>query len=138
MKRAAVVGACVLLLAACGGGAGANPAIAQIKAAYTGFFSTKTSLATHVALMENGEKFKPVIQAFLSNPLASGVSATVSSVTMQGADKAKVVYSVKVAGISLSDQTGAAVLQGGKWKVADSTLCGLVSLTGSTPPACKS
>lgn len=127
----------VLLLAACGGGGG-NPATDKIKAAYTGFFTTKTSLDAHVALMENGAKFRPVIESFLSNPLATGVTASVSSVTLQGADKAKVVYSVKVAGISLANQTGYAVRQGGKWKVADATLCGLVALTGSTPSACKS
>ena len=136
MKRVAVIVCAVLLLAACGGG-GANPAVAQIKAAYTGFFTTKTSLAAHVALMQDGEKFKPVIQSFLSDPLAKGVSATVSNVTMQGADAAKVVYSVKVAGISLANQTGSAVRQDGKWKVADSTLCALVGLSGTMPAACK-
>ena len=66
MKWAAVIVCAVLLLAACGGGG--NPTTDQIKAAYTGFFTTKTSLADHVALMENGTKFKPVIQSFLSNP----------------------------------------------------------------------
>jgi hypothetical protein len=136
MKRAAVIVCAVLLLAACGGGS--NPAIDQIKAAYTGFFTTKTSLDAHVALVQDGAKFRSVIQSFLSNPLANGVSATVSSVTMQGANKAKVVYTVKIALGSLKDQTGYAVLEGGKWKVADSTLCGLVSLTGTTPAACKS
>ena len=138
MKGVAVIVCAVLLLAACGGGGGGSTAQDEIKAAYTGFFSTKTSLATHVALMEDGEKFKPVIQSFLSDPLASGVSATVSSVTLQSADKATVVYTVKVAGISLADQTGYAVRQDGKWKVADSTLCALVSLAGTPPAACKS
>ena len=45
---------------------------------------------------------------------------------------------VKIAIGSLKDQTGYAVLEGGKWKVADETLCGLVSLAGTPPPACKS
>ena len=135
MKRAAVIVCAVLLLAACGGG---NRAIDQIKAAYTGFFTTKTSLAAHVALVQDGAKFESVIQSFLSNPLANGVSATVSSVTLQGENKAKVVYTVKIAIGSLKDQTGYAVLEDGKWKVADETLCGLVSLAGTTPPACKS
>ena len=138
MKRAAVIVCAVLLLAACGGG-GENPAIAQIKAAYTGFFTTKTSLADHVALMENGAQFKPLIQSFLGMPLAKGVSATVSSVTMQGANKAKVVYTVKIQGLSLANQTGYAVRQGGKWKVSDSTLCSLLARAGGpTPPACMS
>ena len=139
MKRAVVIAGAILLLAACGGGGGGGTSPTdQIKSAYTSFFSTKTSAAAHVALMENGAKFKAVIQQFLGNPLAKGVSATVSSVTLQGANKAKVVYSVKVAGVSLPNETGYAVRQGGKWKVADSTLCGLVALTGTTPSACKS
>jgi hypothetical protein len=135
MKRLALVGASVVLLAACGGGG--NPAVAQITSAYTSFFSTKSSVDAHVALVEDGQKFKPVIQKFFANPLASGVSATVSKVTLQGHDKATVTYSVKVGGFALNNQTGAAVLQGGKWKIADSTLCGLVSLAGSPPAACK-
>lgn len=137
MKRLALLGVSVLILAACGGGGGGSSAADQAKAAYTSFFTTKSSLAAHVALLQNGPQFKSVIQGFLANPLASGVSATVSKVTLQGADKAKVVYSVKIAGASLGNQTGYAVLQGGKWKVADATLCKLVSLAGSTPSACK-
>jgi len=138
MKRAAVIGVSILLLAACGGGG--NAATDQIKAAYTGFFTTTTSLDAHVALVQDGAKFRSVIKSFLSNPLAKGVTATVSSVTMQGANKAKVIYGVKITLFSLSNQTGYAVLQGGKWKVADSTLCALVSLAGagSTPAACRS
>jgi hypothetical protein len=128
----------VLFLAACGGGGG-NSATDQIKAAYTGFFTPKSSLAAHVALVQNGPKFKSVIQGFLGNPLASSVSATVSKVTLQGAAKAQVVYSVKISGFALNNQTGYAVLQGGKWKVADATLCGLLSLDGTGAPAvCKS
>ena len=134
MKRLVLLGACTLVLAACGGG---NPAIDQIKAAYTGFFTSKGSLAAHVALVQDGAKFESVIQSFLSNPLANGVSATVSGVTLQGANKAKVTYTVKIAIGSLKDQTGYAVLEDGKWKVADETLCGLVSLAGTPPPACK-
>ena len=132
MKRLVLIGACALALAACGGGGG-NSAEDQIKAAYTGFFA-KGSLADHVALLQDGPKFSSVIQGFLGNPLATSVSATVSSVKLQGADKAEVVYSVKISGLSL-DQTGYAVLQGGKWKVASATLCGLLSMDGVGAPA---
>ncbi|MDX6482049.1 MAG: hypothetical protein QOG85_2559 [Gaiellaceae bacterium] len=136
MKLAAVLGCAVLLLAACGGGGG-NAATDEIKAAYRNFFTTKTSLAQHVALLENGEKFKPLIRTFLDLPGANGVSATVSKVTMQGPDTAKVVYTVKVAGLSFPDRPGYAVRQNGKWKVTDSTLCGLIALSGDMPAACN-
>ena len=66
------------------------------------------------------------------------MSVVVSSVTLQGANKAKVVYTVKLGGAGLPKQTGTAVLQNGTWKVGDASLCKLVSLQGSTPSACKS
>ena len=66
------------------------------------------------------------------------MSATVSSVTLQGSNKAKVVYVVKFAGSSLPQQTGSAIRQSGAWKVADASLCKLVALQGSTPAICKS
>jgi hypothetical protein len=138
-------------LAACGGsGSGGttlststtnvNPAVAkaQITSAYKKFFSGQTSVADRVALLENGPKFKSVIQEFASNPLAKNVNVTVSSVTLHGADNAKVVYIIKLGSAGLPKQTGTAVRQNGTWKVGDASLCKLVSLQGSTPAACKS
>jgi len=66
------------------------------------------------------------------------VTATVSSVKLQGANDAKVVYTVKLGGVTLPKQTGNAVRENGTWKVGDASLCKLVSLQGTTPPACKS
>jgi hypothetical protein len=130
-------------LAACGSGKKSTTtngpsAQEQITSAYVKFFSSKSSLAERVALLQNGAKFKSVIKGFASNPLAQNVTATVSSVTLQGADNAKVVYVVKFGGTSLPKQTGTAVLQNGTWKVGDTSLCKLVALGGTTPPACKS
>ncbi|HZT84294.1 MAG TPA: hypothetical protein VE984_02590 [Gaiellaceae bacterium] len=139
MRRLLLLLVAVLALAACGGGSGGKTSDkGQITSAYEKFFSGKTSVSDRVALLQNGQKFKPVIQAFASNPLARNVSATVSSVTLQGPNDAKVVYQVKLGGTGLPKQTGAAVRQNGKWKVADSSLCKLVALQGSTPPACRS
>jgi len=138
MKRAAVIVCAVVFLAACGGGGGsATSPEDQIKAAYTSFFSAKGSADAHAALLENGSKFKPVIQQFLLNPQAGDVSATVSKVTLDGADKASVVYSIQVSGFTLSDRIGGAVRQDGKWKVASGTLCGLIALASAPPPVCN-
>jgi hypothetical protein len=128
----------VLALAACGGGGNKSSDTAQIKSAYEKFFSGKTSLSDRVALLQNGAKFRSVVQGFASNPLAKNVSASVSSVTLEGSNKAKVVYTVKLAGSSLPKQTGTAVRENGTWKVGDASLCKLISLQGSTPSACKS
>jgi hypothetical protein len=141
VKRFALLLVAVLALAACGGGkksASGPSAEAQIKSAYVKFFSSKTSLSDRVALLQNGPKFKSVVQSFASNPLAKNVSATVSSVTLRGTNNAKVVYVVKFAGSSLPEQTGTAVRQNGTWKVGSASLCKLIALQGSTPSACKS
>ena len=143
MRRVAFVLVLTLALAACGGSnhpktSSAPSAQQQIKSAYVKFFSSKTNVAGKVRLLQNGPQFKPVIRMFASNPLASNVSATVSSVTLQGGNKAKVVYVVKFAGSSLPAQTGTAVRQNGTWKVGNASLCKLIALGGTTPSACKS
>ena len=141
VRRFVFVLVAVLALAACGSGhmkSSGPSAQAQIKSAYEKFFSSKTSLSDRVALLQNGQQFKSLIQAFASNPLASNTSATVSSVTLQGANKANVVYVVKFGGSGLPKQTGTAVRENGTWKVGDASLCKLIALGGTTPSACKS
>jgi ABC-type glycerol-3-phosphate transport system substrate-binding protein len=142
VKRLVLVAlASVLLLAACGGGSGGSSstsdAKAQITRAYERFFSGKTSLSDRIALLQNGHQFKRVIQEFSAFPGASQVSATVKSVTLQGADDASVVFVVKLAGTGLPQQTGTAVKENGKWKVGDEGLCRLIEIGGTAPPQCK-
>ena len=132
-----------LALAGCGASAHTSTtgntaaAQAQIKSAYQKFFSGQTSVPDRVALLQNGPKFKALVAGFAANPLAKNVHVTVSSVALQGQDKAKVVYTVKLGGTGLPKQTGTAVLENGTWKVGDASLCKLVSLQGSTPSVCK-
>lgn len=144
MRRLAPVLVAALALAACGGSSNSTSEggpvndTAQIRSAYAKFFSAKTSVADRVALLQNGPKFKSVVQSFASNPLAKNVSATIARIQLQGTDQAKVVYTVKLGGLGLPKQTGTAVKENGTWKVGDASLCKLVSLGGTTPSACKS
>jgi hypothetical protein len=143
VRRLAPVVVAGLALAGCGGSShtsttnGTAAAQAQIKTAYEKFFSGRTSVADRVAVLQNGPQFKSVVQSFASNPLAKNVNVTVSSVTLQGQDEAKVVYTVKLGSAGLPKQTGTAVRQNGTWKVGYASLCRLVALQGSTPSACK-
>jgi hypothetical protein len=142
VRRLALVLVVGLCLAACGGSSHSTSsngpdAQAQIKSAYVKFFAPSTPLAQRVALLQNGGQFKPVIQAFASNPLAKNASATVSSVKLQGANEAKVRFNVKLGSTSLGTQNGTAVRQNGTWKVGYAALCRLVALGGSLPSACK-
>jgi len=144
MKRLAVLVVAGLVLAGCGASMHTSTsgntaaAQAQIKSAYEKFFSGKTSVADRVAVLQNGPQFKGLVTSFAANPLAKNVNVTVSSVTLKGQDKARVVYTVKLGGVGLPKQTGTAVLQNGSWKVGDASLCKLVALQGSTPSVCKS
>jgi ABC-type glycerol-3-phosphate transport system substrate-binding protein len=142
--RLALVLVAGLALAGCGGSSHGSTttndtaaAQAQIKNAYTTFFSGRTPIPERVAVLQNGPKFKGLVTSFANNPLAKNVNATVSSVTLQGANEAKVVYTVKLGGAGLPTQTGTAVRENGTWKVGDASLCKLVSLQGSTPSVCK-
>jgi hypothetical protein len=110
---------------------------AQIKSAYEKFFSAQSSVSDRVALLQNGPQFKSAIQALANNPLAKNVKVTVSSVRLEGANDAKVVYTVKLGSAGLPKQTGTAVRENGTWKVGYASLCRLVALQGSTPSACK-
>jgi hypothetical protein len=144
LRRLALLIVAGLALAGCGGSTHTsttgNTAAAQdqIKSAYQKFFSGQTSVPDRVAVLQNGPKFKSAIQSLASNPLAKDVHVTVSSVKLEGGDKAKVVYTVKLGSQGLPKQTGTAVRENGTWKVGYASLCRLVSLAGSTPAACKS
>ena len=139
MRRLALLLAVAVGLTACGGSSEHQGRLTQdkITSAYEKFFASGTSVPDKVALLQNGPKFQSVVQGFANNPAAKRVSATVSSVTLQGADKAKVVYVVKFAGTSLGKQTGTAVRENGQWKVGSQSLCNLIALGGTTPAVCK-
>ena len=144
MRRLALVLVAALALAGCGGSSGTTTtdttaaARAQIKSAYVKFFSGKTPVSDRIAVLQNGSKFKEVVTSFANNPLAKNVNVTVSSVTLEGGENAKVVYTVKLGGAGLPKQTGTAVRENGTWKVGYASLCKLIALQGSTPSACKS
>ena len=144
VKRLAFLGIAVVALAACGGGGktstttGSPSDTAQIKQVWTSFFSNKTPVAKKPDLLQNGSKFASTIQALARNPLARNLNAKVSKVTLEGSDRAKVVYSVYLGSTpALKNQTGTAIKENGSWKVGDASLCRLLALEGSTPAACK-
>ena len=122
--------------------ASGSAAVAQITANWEKFFDASTPTADKVKLLQNGTVFEPAIKAFASFPLASGITAKVTSVTIDSATKAAVTYNLTAAGGSalLSGQKGVAVYQDGTWKVGDASLCGLFRLIpgGTIPAACNS
>jgi hypothetical protein len=122
-------------------GSTANAA-AQIKANWEKFFSSSTPVAEKVKLLQNGAALESAIKAFSNLPLASGIGAKVTNVTVDSATKATVTYNITSSGGSalLSNQKGTSVYQDGIWKVGTGSLCGLLKLVpgGSVPAACNS
>ncbi|WP_024804471.1 hypothetical protein [Nocardia sp. BMG51109] len=104
---------------------------------YTAFFAGATPADQKAASVQNGDTFKPILEAQASNPQAQGTSVTVSGVKSTGPDQADVTYTLLVGGNPmLPDQTGQAVKEGGQWKVATSTFCALLAIQGGASPAC--
>ena len=120
---------------------GTGTPVAQITANWMTFFSSSTPTAKRVALLQNGSAFSSAISSFSSNPLAAGISAKVLSVTLTSSTQATVKYEIDGPGGTtlLPNQTGTAVLEGGVWKVGDTSFCALLTLAGGKiPSACKS
>ena len=120
---------------------GSSEAVAEITANWEKFFNFGTPTSERVALLQNGSAFSSAISALSKIPLASGIGAKVTSVTVNSATSATVNYNL-VSGSStlLSGQTGKAVYEDGTWKVGDASLCGLFKLVpgGTVPAACTS
>jgi ABC-type glycerol-3-phosphate transport system substrate-binding protein len=134
---ALLVSVAVLLLAACGGGASSDQD--QIKQVFTSFFSAKTPVAQKPAMLQDGARFKSAITSLSTNLLAAQLNAKVSSVTLQGSDTAKVVFSIYLGKVEvLKNQVDAAYKVNGKWVVGYAGLCKLIALEGTTPAACTS
>jgi hypothetical protein len=120
---------------------GNSAAVAEITTNWEKFFNASTPLSQRVALLQNGSSFSSAIDSFSKLPLANGIGAKVTGVTMTSATMATVTYSI-VSGSTtlLAGQTGTAVNQDGTWKVGDASLCNLFKLIpgGSEPAACSS
>ncbi len=119
-------------------GAKADAATTQaITEVFTKFFDAKTSAADKATLVEKGDAFAPVLQAQASNPQAQGTSASVQAVALDDPAHATVTYTILMGGSPvLPNQSGKAVQDAGKWKVAAATFCQLMTLQGGKSAAC--
>ncbi|CAL9401752.1 hypothetical protein GCM10010423_76020 [Streptomyces levis] len=157
---AALVLALAPALAACsdddGGGSGSTPptptaerttsapatapadraaAEAEIRQNWQKFFDPKTSAEDKQAVLENGDRMGPVLQAFSGDERGGQVQARVTKVEFTSATEATVTYTLTLKGATaLPDASGTAVEQEGTWKVSVKTLCSLVQMSGNGSP----
>jgi hypothetical protein len=122
---------------------GSGSTVAAITTNWEAFFSSSTPNSKRIQLLQNGQAFASTVNTFSSSPLASAVSAKVTSVTVTSPTQASVKYNLTAAGQSVeSGATGIAVLETGVWKVGDASFCGLLKAGASflnikVPSACK-
>lgn len=122
--------------AATGGGSAAD--VAAIKNAYVMLFAPSTPIDTSVSLLQDGTEFRDTLVSEGKTTYAKQASVEVSKVTVTSANRATVTFSVLLnKSPILPNQTGYAVREGGHWKVAGATFCGLLTAQGNPPAACK-
>jgi hypothetical protein len=137
---AAACGSSVPLTVTGSGPSDVQAAGKAVAANYDTFFDPATSDTAKVALLQNGVAFTPVLMAFGKDPQAAQTTVGVTKVDFTGATTADVTYNVCLSGaVALPNSAGKSVNEGGVWKVADTTLCGLLQLkAGSSPiPGCS-
>jgi len=120
--------------------AASGNATAQITTNWEAFFDGKTSAATKISLLENGQKFASIINAQAGSGIAASAGAKVHTVTVISPAQATVRYDITLNGTTaLGNQTGTAVYQDGMWKVGDVSFCQLLKIEngGSAPSVCQ-
>jgi hypothetical protein len=120
------------------GTAPANVAAAtqQVTQNWQNFFSPNTAISSKANLLQNGQQLLPVLQSFANDPRVGQITAQVTNVQFTSATTATVTYNLTLQGQTVQpNATGQAVLDNGTWKVSQSTLCGLIALSGATPTA---
>ncbi|AMW15249.1 hypothetical protein A4E84_08820 [Streptomyces qaidamensis] len=107
----------------------------EIRQNWQKFFDPKTSTEEKQAVLENGDRMGPVLQAFSGDERGGQVQAKVTKVEFTSATGADVTYTLTLKGATaLPDASGSAVEQDGTWKVSAKTLCALVQLSGNASP----
>jgi hypothetical protein len=146
-----------VLLAGCGGSSAGtaapppspSPTVDQValdKAAVTtawqAFFTESSGpVASHIALLQDGEKFRAEITASSKDPANAALVAKVTNVVINGTT-ASVTYDLLGKGgvVLLGGSMGEAVKVGDRWLVSKQTYCALIQLQDATVahPGCKS
>ena len=104
---------------------------AAITQAWQTFFTAGGSVDSHIALLEDGEKFRPELTASAKDPSNRYLSAKVTDVAVSGTS-ATVTYDLNGRNfVLLGGSIGEAVKLGARWLVSKKTYCQLITLQDS-------
>ena len=122
------------------GAAGGPPVNAATRKAvvksFTIFFNSNSTTAQSQAVLQNGAAFHKTLVEQGKSDYAKKTSVKVVSVTKVSRKLVDVKFTITSGSIKFPYQ-GNAVREGGKWKVAAKTLCGLLKVEGDAPAACR-
>jgi hypothetical protein len=146
-RRCVAVLAVLLAVAGCGGSSGGSAAppspfptvdtVAADKAAITtaweGFFAGGGAVDSHLALLQDGAKFRAELTAQAKDPTNAALAAKVTDVVLSGTTAA-VTYDLTGKGgvVLLGGSMGEAVKVGEHWLVSKKTYCQLIQLQDSS------
>ncbi|CAL9648127.1 hypothetical protein SUDANB1_06518 [Streptomyces sp. enrichment culture] len=108
---------------------------AEVRQNWEKFFDPNTSTEEKQAILENGDRMGPVLQAFSGDERGGQVQAKVTKVEFTSATEADVTYTLTLKGATaLPNASGTAVEEEGTWKVSVKALCSLVQMSGNGSP----
>lgn len=116
----------------------ADPATKKaVTTAYEHFFSGTAAPAVSQQALQHGDAFKATLDAQSKGQYSKDSGVKVGDVAVRG-QVADVTFTITSKGKPLlSNIKGFAVQEGGTWKVAAVTFCGLLKLEGNPPSACS-
>ncbi|WP_058853543.1 hypothetical protein [Nocardia jinanensis] len=114
--------------------AAANAAIMGV---YEAFFAPATSTADRVSLVERGSEFETEIAGMANHIRTALTTVDVTEVVLAQPGKAELRFTLNISGNPVvNGQVGHAVREADGWKIAASTMCGLVAISGGVSQAC--
>lgn len=111
----------------------------EITNAFMTFFAGSSPAATKLQYVQDPANFAETINAQSGSGLATTTTATVAGILGTAPGQASVTYTILMGGQpALTNQTGVAVQENGKWLVSAATFCDLLTLEngGTAPPEC--
>lgn len=110
---------------------------AAIMGVYEAFFAPATSTEDRIALVENGREFETEISGMANHIRTALTTVDVTDVVLIQPGQAQLRFTLNISGNPVvNGQTGHAVREADGWKIAASTMCGLVAISGGVSQAC--
>ncbi len=112
-------------------------AAASITGVYQAFFAAATSTGDRIALVERGDDFETEISGMVNHIRTALTTVEIAEVVVLDATHAELRFTVNISGNPVvSNQLGHAVREADGWKIAATTMCGLVAISGGVSQAC--